>query len=97
VAFVCVDQPDLPGLLRPEAVVTGDLAYVRFHGRNRQNWWQGDNTSRYDYLYSKEELFSWVERIRYLAAQVRLLLVAFNNHSRGQAVQNARELRNLVL
>lgn len=97
VAFVCVDQPALPGLLQPEAVVTGDLAYVRFHGRNRQNWWQGDNTSRYDYLYNKEELSSWIERIRYLAARVRLLLVAFNNHSRGQAVQNARELKDLVV
>ena len=36
--FVSVDEPDLPGLLGVCARATGDLAYVRFHGRNKRTW-----------------------------------------------------------
>ena len=36
--FVSVDEPDLPGLIGPIARATGDLAYVRFHGRNKRTW-----------------------------------------------------------
>ena len=36
--FVSVDEPDLPGLLGVYARATGDLAYVRFHGRNKRTW-----------------------------------------------------------
>ncbi|HEQ71525.1 MAG TPA: DUF72 domain-containing protein [Spirochaetia bacterium] len=95
-AFVNVDQPDLPHLIRPGAVVTADPAYLRFHGRNKKNWWTGDNVSRYDYLYSDDELVSWLDHIRSLAAASKLLLVTFNNHSRGQAIHNARRLRELL-
>ncbi|HET9251526.1 MAG TPA: DUF72 domain-containing protein, partial [Candidatus Eisenbacteria bacterium] len=35
--FVSVDEPDLPGLLPPVARATGDVAYIRFHGRNKVN------------------------------------------------------------
>jgi uncharacterized protein YecE (DUF72 family) len=38
--FVSVDEPDLPGLLPPVARATGDIAYVRFHGRNKVNWYR---------------------------------------------------------
>jgi uncharacterized protein YecE (DUF72 family) len=65
---------------------------VRFHGRNRANWWRGDNASRYDYLYSAAELEEWLPRIERMLARVRLALVIFNNHLGGQAVRNAREL-----
>jgi len=36
--FVSVDEPDLPGLLGVYSRATGDLAYVRFHGRNKRTW-----------------------------------------------------------
>jgi uncharacterized protein YecE (DUF72 family) len=96
-AFVNVDQPELPKLIRPSAVVTADPAYIRFHGRNKQNWWTGDNASRYDYLYSDVELSGWIERIRATLALARVLLITFNNHARGQAVQNARRLKELLV
>jgi uncharacterized protein YecE (DUF72 family) len=91
-AYVNVDTPRLPRLPEPGEEVTGDLAYVRFHGRNRANWWGGDNASRYDYLYSAAELEEWLPRIERMLARVRLALVIFNNHLGGQAVRNAREL-----
>ena len=96
IALVSVDEPDLPRLLRPSAEATADLAYVRFHGRNKANWWTGDNASRYDYLYSEAELGEWVERIRTILARARMLMIFFNNHSRGRAVENARQMRELL-
>ncbi len=38
-AYVSVDEPDLPGLVPPVTRVTGEVGYVRFHGRNKENWW----------------------------------------------------------
>jgi uncharacterized protein YecE (DUF72 family) len=40
--YVSVDEPDLPGLLPPIARATGDIAYVRFHGRNKVNWYRDE-------------------------------------------------------
>jgi uncharacterized protein YecE (DUF72 family) len=91
-AFVNVDAPRLSRLPEPSEEVTSDLGYVRFHGRNRAAWWQGDNASRYDYLYSSAELEEWLPRIARLLARVRLALVIFNNHPGGKAVRNALEL-----
>ncbi len=95
-ALVSVDEPDLPKLLKPSTVVTGDFAYVRFHGRNRTNWWTGDNVTRYDYLYRREELEEWVERIRTILERARMAMLFFNNHRRGMAAQNAIEMRGLL-
>ena len=97
VSLVSVDEPDLPKLLRPTTEVTGSFGYVRFHGRNKENWWTGDNASRYDYLYRTDELADWVERIKAIMAKVPVLLLFFNNHWRGSAAQNAREMRMLLL
>jgi len=95
-AFVNVDTPELPRLPRPSAVATSDLGYVRFHGRNAGQWWRGSSASRYDYLYDSSELSGWVPLIASLSRQVKLLLVAFNNHYKGQAARNAGDL-NLLL
>jgi uncharacterized protein YecE (DUF72 family) len=95
-AFVNVDEPRLPKLPEPTELVSAELAYLRFHGRNAANWWKGDNVSRYDYLYSPEELSEWLPMIERMLAKARLLLVIFNNHSRGQAIQNARQLQGLL-
>ena len=96
VSLVSVDEPDLPKLLRPTTEVTGPFGYVRFHGRNTANWWTGDNASRYDYLYSPGELSEWVDRIRTILERVPVLLLFFNNHWRGNAAQNAREMRRIL-
>jgi uncharacterized protein YecE (DUF72 family) len=96
VSLVTVDEPDLPNLLPPVTETTGGMGYVRFHGRNKADWWTGDNASRYNYLYNKDELGEWVERIRVILQRVPILLVFFNNHWRGNAAQNAREMRRLL-
>ena len=96
VSLVSVDEPSLPKLLPPTTETTGRLGYVRFHGRNKEAWWTGDNASRYDYLYNKDELEEWVQRIRLIMERVPVLLLFFNNHWRGNAAQNAREMRLLL-
>ncbi|HEU5310801.1 MAG TPA: DUF72 domain-containing protein, partial [Candidatus Eisenbacteria bacterium] len=42
--FVSVDEPDLPGLFPPVARATGDIAYVRFHGRNKVTWYREEGS-----------------------------------------------------
>lgn len=102
VSAVLTDSPalkglpeDLPGKETMDRGLTGKIAYLRFHGRNRENWWEGDNASRYDYLYSEEELTPWVSFLIEAALKTSLILVYFNNHHKGQAVQNGLTLRRL--
>jgi len=103
VGFCNLDQPTLSGGIGPTAEVTAAVGYVRLHGRNFENWFREADPSdragagaRYDYLYSKQELMPWVERVRELMGQARLSLVIANNHPRGQAAANALELKALV-
>jgi uncharacterized protein YecE (DUF72 family) len=96
VTLAGVDEPDLPKLLKPTAEVTSPLAYIRFHGRNKENWWKGDNVTRYDWLYSEAELREWVPRIRAILRKAKVLLAFFNNHRRGMAAQNARDLGRIL-
>lgn len=57
--YVCVDEPQgLESSVLPIAEATSDIALVRFHGRNREMWEKKGiaTASRFDYLYSEEEL-----------------------------------------
>jgi uncharacterized protein YecE (DUF72 family) len=92
VGLCSVDVPRIEGLPPLSDLVTSDPAYVRFHGRNETAWWNGDAGTRHEYLYSKEELGAWVPRIEAMSTQAKKLRVYFNNHGRGDAATNAREL-----
>lgn len=95
--FVCVDEPRLEGLVPPEVRATAPAAYVRFHGRNSAKWYNHrESYERYDYLYSAEELAEWVPRIVGLARDSEIVYVSMNNHYRGQAVVNARMIREMI-
>lgn len=95
--YVVTDMPRLEGLPETQLRVTGSALYVRFHGRNSNNWWTGDRVTRYDYHYTLDELSSWATRIRRIAAAgTSLVILAFNNHARGQAALNAAQLRSLL-
>jgi uncharacterized protein YecE (DUF72 family) len=98
IGFTCVDEPDIKGLLPARAVATANPAYVRFHGRNRAKWYEHDQPAeRYDYRYSKGELSGWTEKIRAMEKTVDQVLVFFNNHFQGKAVESARLLERLLL
>jgi uncharacterized protein YecE (DUF72 family) len=93
--YCSVDEPTLPGLVPPEARVTGEQAYVRLHGRNRDTWW-GRGGDRYDYNYTPEELSEWVRKIRELAERSKQVYVFFNNCHAGQAARNALLMRDML-
>jgi uncharacterized protein YecE (DUF72 family) len=95
-ALASVDMPDLKGLPPALEEMTAPFAYIRLHGRNRENWWGSDAAARYDYLYTDRELEAWGGRIKRMAVKADRVLVYFNNHARGQAVENARMLENLL-
>ena len=96
VGFVCVDEPALPSLIPPVIIHTSRLGYVRFHGRNKKNWYGTDSTKRYDYLYTENELKEWIPKIQKLAKEVDKAFVFFNNHAKAQAITNAKMLINLL-
>ena len=93
--FVSVDEPPLPNLLPAAPVVTGNTLYVRFHGRNSDNWWGGQG-DRYDYNYSSSELTEWREKIRKVRDQVCATYLFFNNCHQGQAASNAQMMQALM-
>ncbi len=96
-AYCCVDQPRLRNLMPPVAVATSAIGYVRFHGRNYQKWWQHEEAwERYDYLYTREELAEWVDKVGQLTQRIDQTYVFFNNHYQAQAVQNAQLFRELL-
>ncbi len=94
--YVNVDQPRLRGLLPPQDVVTAGFGYVRFHGRNRQEWWSGTNETRYNYLYTRQELEDWLIYISRILKKAHKTYLFFNNHPQGKAIQNARMLQNML-
>lgn len=96
VGFVCVDEPRMPSLIPPIVISTSSQGYVRFHGRNSEKWYGTDSTSRYDYLYSKDELMEWLPKILKLAEKTEKMYVFFNNHAKAQAITNAKMLINLL-
>jgi uncharacterized protein YecE (DUF72 family) len=53
-------------------------------------------TERFGYLYGREELGEWVEKIRALAQRSRAVHVLMNNCYQHYAVQNAKDLAVLL-
>jgi len=97
-AFCCVDEPRLKGLVKSHVFLTTNIGYVRFHGRNYETWWDRKRKSweRYNYLYSEEELQEWVPRIMELEKKADRTYTIFNNHYRGKAARNAAMMAQLL-
>lgn len=94
-SYVCVDEPQLSGLLPPQTVTTSHTGYIRLHGRNAETWWHPEKGDRYDYLYSNEELDDWIQRIDEMQNRVSKLYIFFNNCHHGQAPMNAKKMLSL--
>lgn len=93
-----VDQPLFARSIKPAAVATAQVGYVRLHGRNYQDWFRekAPRDDRYNYLYSLDELEPWITRIKEIAAKTKEAYVITNNHFRGQAAVNALELKSTL-
>lgn len=99
VCFCNIDQPLFRNSIPPSAISTNpQFSYVRLHGRNYKNWFKEDagRDARYDYLYTKDELDEWIQRIKELGKKSDKVFVITNNHYRGQALANALQIKNMI-
>ena len=98
IAICNIDQPLFKKSIKPAALTTSRIGYVRLHGRNYQNWFRdkAPRDERYNYLYSLDELEPWIDRIRSVSKQTKQTYVITNNHFRGQAVVNALEIKSTL-
>ena len=99
IGFCNVDEPVFRSMIKPSSIVIGPIAYLRFHGRNYENWFKedADRNSRYDYLYSEEELDQWIPRIHEMGDKAENVYVVGNNHFRGQAPANILQLKSKTI
>ncbi|MCF6159075.1 MAG: DUF72 domain-containing protein [wastewater metagenome] len=95
IGYCIVDEPKFKNLMPYNPIVTTDLGYFRFHGRNPR-WFQASVAERYDYLYTKEELQSFVPDIRHITNSARKTIVMFNNCHAGKSIMNAKQLLDML-
>jgi uncharacterized protein YecE (DUF72 family) len=90
VGAVMTDSPDLKLNYLSEIKLTADHSFIRLHGRNEGYW--------YNYLYSKEELKPWTEKVNKMAKdpETKRLRIYFNNHYGGKAVVNAIQFKEMI-
>ena len=89
IATVMTDSPE-PDRLKflSEPIVTANHAFIRWHGRQVK--------PRYNYLYSKEELKPWIEKVQQISTETAVVRGYFNNHYGARAVINAIEFKEML-
>lgn len=95
---VCLAESDGPAVPPVAPPSTARHSYVRFHGRHADRWRAGatHDGTRYDYLYSAEELAPWASRAAKLEADDRTVRLVFNNSPHAKAAVNAVEMLHLL-
>lgn len=82
VALVAADSSRYPGA----KVLTADFAYIRLHGPEKL----------FASKYSSEQLSEWAKYIKKIGSKVERVYVYFNNDFHGYALDNAKELKEMV-
>ena len=98
--YVVVDEPQgfktsVPPVV---AATSPDLAMIRFHGHNAENWEKRGISAaeRFKYLYDEDELRKWVAPARELAGEAQQLHVLMNNCYADYGVRNAAQFAELL-
>ncbi len=95
--WVSPDYPPVGGMPEPQLHVTGEVGYLRLHGRNQGTWWEGGSAAeRHDYLYSRTELNDWADQIVGVqeAGEAEELYVLFENTT-AKGPQNSYPSQNV--
>ena len=89
IAAVMTDSPE-PDKLQflSQPIVTANHAFIRWHGRQVK--------PRYNYLYSKDELKPWVDKVKQISTETAVVRGYFNNHYGARAVVNAIEFKEML-
>lgn len=80
-------QPDKLQFLS-EPIITANHSFIRWHGRQVK--------PGYNYLYSKEELSPWVQKVKQVSKDTATGRGYFNNHYGARAVVNAIEFKEML-
>ncbi|HEV2414589.1 MAG TPA: DUF72 domain-containing protein [Candidatus Dormibacteraeota bacterium] len=100
VPYVAVDEPQgFKSSVPPVIFPTNDeLAVIRFHGRNNENWEKKDipPSERFRYLYDEDELADWTPKIAAIAKTAKQTHVVYNNCYSNYGTTNAREAARLL-
>lgn len=100
VPYVAVDEPQgFKSSVPPVIFPTNDeLAVIRFHGRNKENWEKKDirPSERFRYLYDEDELADWTPKIAAIARTAKQTHVVYNNCYSNYGTTNAREAARLL-
>jgi len=92
IAWVQIDEPKFQSSIACDTPHTCDIAYFRFHGRNAEKWWNGDVETRYQYLYSPEEINELAGKVKIASENAATTFAFFNNHWKAFAPRNAGDL-----
>jgi len=92
IAWVDIDEPKFGSSIATELPVTANFAYFRFHGRNADMWWKGNVETRYQYLYSAEEITELAGKVKAAGEKTPMTFAFFNNHYKAYAPRNAGDL-----
>jgi len=89
IAAVMTDSPETDKLqFLSEPIVTANHCFIRWHGRQVK--------PRYNYLYSKDELKPWVDKVKQISLETAVVRGYFNNHYGARAVVNAIEFKEML-
>ncbi|HEY2663029.1 MAG TPA: DUF72 domain-containing protein [Candidatus Binataceae bacterium] len=95
--YVSVDEPQAASTVPSFLGVSCDTAYVRLHGRNRENWFRRGipTVERYKYLYAERELGKWADQLKQLRDVARAYVI-FNNCYSNFGVMNATTMKQML-
>jgi len=69
-----------------------------FTAETPKNWWNGDNETRYKYLYSLEEITELSQKVKTAPGKPGLVFAFFNNHWKAYAPRNSVDMvKNIKL
>src|ERR1700726_397414 len=89
--YTSIDAPEDSSIVPSFIEATGDQVYVRFHGKNRENWFKRNITAaeQFKYLYSERELQSLAKGFGNLQEQgVKRAYAIFNNCYQNFGIMN---------
>src|SRR5271166_6141019 len=97
--YTSIDAPDDRSIVPSFIEATGDQVYLRFHGKNRENWFKHNATAaeRFKYLYSERELQAKESELKALTSRgVKRAYVIFNNCYQNFGIMNATTMASLL-
>ena len=90
--YTSIDAPEDKSIVPSFIEATDDQVYMRFHGKNRDNWFKRNITAaeRFKYLYSERELQSLARGLQNLEERgVKRAYAIFNNCYQNFGIMNA--------